>query len=314
MKAGFPIYPKPGPIGGTLIREVIALMRSRGIDLPITSHILIATSGGSDSMALAHLLVHFGRRVVDRSQISLLHINHGWRGEESDGDEAFVESIGKKWGVRVIAKRLTRPAETSGKSLEEEARTARKELFSEWAKREDANVLTAHHADDLAETVLWRLLTGAVETHGAGITFQHGVEMRPFLSLRKSRIQNYLREVGQSFRVDQTNFSNRFLRARIRSHLMPEVEKIFPRAVEHLANLGLKAQGSITGPSSGSYDSHDKIMAPVAEILMGNAGLKLKRAHFGMVFEKSVANENWHGEIHLPDGWKLIREKKKKEK
>src|SRR4051794_22839086 len=80
---------KPGPTGGALIRTVVGFLRQFQIQLPIDSHILIAVSGGADSVGLAHLLVHYGRRVIDRSKIRLLHINHGWRADESDQDEDF---------------------------------------------------------------------------------------------------------------------------------------------------------------------------------------------------------------------------------
>src|SRR4051812_30738153 len=99
-------YPKPGPVGGRLIREVISFLKKQNFQLPITSHILIGVSGGSDSVGLAHLLSHFGRRIVSPSQITLLHVNHGWRGKESDLDEAFVKDLGNRWGVPVVTHKL----------------------------------------------------------------------------------------------------------------------------------------------------------------------------------------------------------------
>src|SRR4051812_45912614 len=85
-------YPKPGPVGGRLIRTMIATLREAGVVLPITSDILCAVSGGADSLALAHLLAHYGRRIVPRprEQLTLLHINHGWRGRASNADARFV--------------------------------------------------------------------------------------------------------------------------------------------------------------------------------------------------------------------------------
>src|SRR5271167_2083638 len=95
-------YPKPRETGGQLIREVVRSLRMQKFKLPlgdITSHILIAVSGGADSIALAHLLIQYGRRVVSRDAIRILHVNHGWRGAESDRDEQLVRAFARKMGV-----------------------------------------------------------------------------------------------------------------------------------------------------------------------------------------------------------------------
>lgn len=295
-----PPYPKPGPIGGGLIREVISFARSHNkMTLPIGSHILIGVSGGCDSVALAHLLVHFGRRIVPRSRISLLHVNHGWRGKESNADELFVKRLGKKWNVPVITHRLNfSKYHDPKKSWENEARELRKDLFARDAEKHKALVFTAHQADDQAETLLWRLFTGAASTHGGGVIFRHGVEVRPFLRCRKTLIKNYLLEVDQNYREDATNQSDRFMRARMRTELMPAIEKLFPRSIEHLVQLALSVQAdrpNLGSPPSIPYD-----------ILIKTAGLKMRRPHFETLSQKLVAKKSWCGEIHLPGGWKLI--------
>ena len=227
-------YPKPGKVGGRLIREVIAFLREYKIQLPIDSHILIGTSGGSDSIGLAHLIVHYGRRIISRDRITLLHINHGWRGAESEQDEKFVKDLGHQWKVPVIVHHLKGPPQEPGSSWEEGSAKSGKSIFLEEAARLNAQVLTAHQADDLAETFLWRLFTGAAQTHGGGVAVQHDVEIRPFLKTRKKIIESYLQEEQMTFRVDPTNHSGRFLRSRMRQELMPQVESIFPKAIEHV--------------------------------------------------------------------------------
>ncbi|MEO5968924.1 MAG: tRNA lysidine(34) synthetase TilS [Bdellovibrionia bacterium] len=333
-------YPKPGPIGGNLIREVISFLKSQNLKLPLGSHILIAVSGGSDSIGLAHLLVHFGRRIVARSQISLLHVNHGWRAEESDADEAFVKELGKRWKIPVIVHRLD-PSKNhkAKKSWEDEARGFRKEVFACEAEKLDRKVreyddkkahhynddkpknptlvLTGHQADDQAETLLWRLFTGAAETHGGGVVFRYGIEMRPFLTCRKALIKNYLLEVDQSYREDATNQSDRFMRARMRSQLMPAIEKLFPRAIDHLVRLALSAQAGIDiltpDEAPEALDRTRKQNSNLGntplnpyDTLIAAAGLKVRRPHFKILSEKLVAKKPWCGEIHLPGGWKLI--------
>jgi tRNA(Ile)-lysidine synthase len=305
-------YPKPGPIGGGLIREVISFLKSQNLKLPLTSHILIGLSGGCDSVGLAHLLVHYGRRIVPRSQITLLHVNHGWRGKDSDADESFVKKLGKKWKVPVMTHRLNPLDRNTKKSWEDEARKSRKEIFarevqkhSDKTQGQSALVFTAHQADDQAETLLWRLFTGAAQTHGGGVVFRHGIELRPFLTCRKALIQSYLKEVDQSYREDATNQSERFLRARMRAQLMPEIEKLFPRAIDHLVQLALAAQAGVLGENPNSESNLGNAPLNPYDTLIAAAGLRVRRPHFEILSQKLVAKKSWCGEIHLPGGWKL---------
>src|SRR5690242_13334001 len=114
-----PPYPKPGAVGGKLIREVVQFLKEQGVRLPIDSDILIGVSGGSDSVALAHLLLKYGRRILSPKQVAILHINHGWRGSESDEDEAFVKALGVRFRVPVHVEKGTPPKTGSGKSWED---------------------------------------------------------------------------------------------------------------------------------------------------------------------------------------------------
>ncbi len=229
------MYPQPGPTGGRLIRSVIAFCRNQKLDF-YNSHILIAVSGGADSVALAHLLVHYGRRLIPRSRITLLHIHHGWR-EDADKDVNFVKDLASTWGVPIILRTVEPPSESwQGKSWEAEARQRRLSVFQEESK--GGYVLTAHHADDLAETVLWRLCTGAFD-HLGGIASRYGIQLRPFLTQRKKDLLQYLREEGQSYREDSTNHDVRFLRSRMRQHVMPELECLFPQVIRALGQFAL---------------------------------------------------------------------------
>jgi tRNA(Ile)-lysidine synthase len=295
-------YPKPGPIGGRLIRRMVSFLRANRIELPLTSHILIATSGGSDSLALAVLLARYGRRVVARKDITLLHVNHRWRGEESDEDARFVRAQARSLdvGCRIVRLAAPDPTVLKGESWEEQAREARKRIFvRECARLGGAQVLTGHQGDDLAETLLWRIFTGAAETHGAGIAVRHGLELRPLLSFRKSELQAFLREEGRGWREDATNQNGRFLRSRLRLELFPRIELLFPRAVEHLMKLGLAVQQS---DAAGCADS--EVSAP---LLAARAlGIRVKRAHFEQLLRAAQLDKRQH-EIHLPQGWRLTR-------
>ncbi len=284
-------YPTPGEIGGTLIRRMIALMKASGQVLPLDSHILIAASGGADSTALAILMARYGRKFAPSTRISLLHINHGWRGEASDGDERFVVRLAKRLEVPILIERLERrgsgPGIPPGHSWEEAARLARQAIFV----RMSGTILTAHHADDLAETALWRLFTGADETHGGGILIRTASELRPLLTVRKLELLAFLKEERQSFRTDATNKEQRFLRSKMRARLMPEIERLFPRSIEHLTRRALALQASAASQTEG-------LTAPISSLLRV-AEIRPRRAHFQSL--KADARK----ELHLPGGWRL---------
>ncbi len=224
-------YAVPGEQGGRLIRRLVRDLRRIGYGLPITSHILCACSGGADSTALAVLLARYGRRVVAPAQITLLHVNHGWRGKESDGDEVFVRRLAARLGVRVIVEKLAeKPG--PGDSWEAHARDARKAIFARESDRlGQVPVFTAHTADDQAETRLWRIFTGAFSTLGRGILERHQAEVRPLLGVRRGELRTFLREEKIKWREDSSNHDPRFLRARMRRELMPMIEAIFPTAI-----------------------------------------------------------------------------------
>ncbi len=235
-------YPQPKAVGGRLIRSAIALLRRGGVCLPIDSDILVAVSGGSDSMALAHLLIHFGRRIVTRNRISILHINHGWRGEASARDAHFVRVWAQTWQVPYHGFRLKNQP-LRGESWEDHARRARVRIFKKMVRRyPHIKIFTAHHADDLAETLLWRLFTGKAKSHGGGILMVHGHQIRPLLQVRKAALRAYLAQEGGSYREDASNGDGRFLRARMRQLMMPEIEAVFPQAVRHLTELAIRVQ------------------------------------------------------------------------
>lgn len=230
-------YPVPGHRGGHLVRSLVKSLREIGFTLPLTSHILCACSGGADSTALAVLLARYGRRVGELGQMTLVHVNHGWRGKESDGDEAFVRRLARRLGVPVVVEELQEQP-SSGDSWEAHARTARKAFFARESRlRGGAPVFTAHTADDQAETRLWRIFTGAYATLGKGILSRHEAEVRPLLGVRRDELREFLGEEGMKWREDSSNHDPRFLRARMRRELMPKIEAIFPGAISAINSL-----------------------------------------------------------------------------
>jgi len=298
-------YPKPQAAGGRIIRKVIGALRDHQIALPLDSHIHLAVSGGADSVALAILLAKYGRRIQpDLKKITLLHINHGWRGIESDQDAKFVEKFAQKLGVNSETYRLAQqnPREKKSHSPEAWARRERKEVFAKCDL-----VWTAHHQDDQFETLLWRLFSGQSATHGGGIFFRANNELRPFLNVTREELREFLKEEKQAWREDSSNEDTRFLRNRLRHELIPLIEKIFPRAKNELLALAA-GNGSQGGGANGLAAKTTDALAPLFGLR--SLGLaQLGRAQIQAVSKHLAINPNWVGKIDLPKNWQLVRER-----
>lgn len=294
-----PRYPQPGPVGGRLIRHLVAQMKN----LPqphIGSHILIGVSGGSDSTALALLLAKYGRQVISPTRLRILHVNHGWRGASSDADARWVRRRAKEWGIACTVVKALAARPLQGESPENRARNARKLIYLRYAARYNACLLTAHTQDDLAETILWRLMTGTFATQSEGIRFREGVEIRPLLGIRKTDLQAFLEEEGLEWREDSTNFDGQLLRSKMRLELFPRLESIFPRAVQRLAALA-----EVRPPNDAAISQ--KLGTTVGQLL-SLTGTRIKSAHYQTL-------KNWRREpaanrvMLLPKGWTLRSEK-----
>jgi tRNA(Ile)-lysidine synthase len=187
----------------------------------------VGVSGGADSVALLLLL----RRRSDLS-LTVVHLNHETRGADSDADEAFVVELSRRRGVPVITRRLHElaPALTSpSNNPSARFRAARLALFREVVGREAlAGVILAHHADDVAETTLQRLLRGGGVRGLAALRAQTSVGgltvLRPLLRVRREQLRQFLARQDQTWREDASNASPRYQRNRLRSLLSKHPE------------------------------------------------------------------------------------------
>jgi len=211
----------------------------------------VAVSGGADSVALLRLLLE----VKDELGVvlSVVHFNHHIRGAASDSDEAFVRELAGRNDLQFHHSGDDVPSYAAAKrlSLEAAARRLRYHYFESLLRTGVLDrIATAHSLDDQAETVLLRLLRGAGTRGLAGIFPVVNVEtpgglnrqiVRPLLQVRRSEVESYLREIGQSWRDDATNLDLHHARNRVRRTLLPLVEKEFTPAIRerlsHLAEL-----------------------------------------------------------------------------
>jgi tRNA(Ile)-lysidine synthase len=186
--------------------------------------ILVALSGGPDSVALLHAMLALRERFGYR--IAAAHLNHGIRGAESDRDESFVRELCARYEISLIVERAS-DLSSDMPNLEERAREARHGFLNATADRiEAAYVAVAHHADDQAETVMMRLLRGAGAAGLAAMAERGpGRVIRPMLDVTRAEVITYLGDVGEKFVNDSSNQSSVFMRNRIRTELMPMLER-----------------------------------------------------------------------------------------
>lgn len=210
--------------------------------------VVIGVSGGPDSTALVHALHNLRHPVGFR--IVVAHFNHRIR-RESIQDEKFVARMAKELGLEYVCKRASqRPPKTG--SLEDWARGQRLGFLTRVATRYRAQaVALAHTADDLAETVMMRVLRGSGLMGLRGMSqsgILYGVRfVRPFLSLTKVQVLDYLKEHRLKFCKDKTNAKTDFFRNKIRLKLLPLLNK------EYNANVR-KALGHLSRSAADDYD------------------------------------------------------------
>ena len=203
------------------------------------ARVLIGVSGGSDSVALLHLLGSVCRE--KGCQIGIAHVNHGLRGNAADRDAAFVEALAKSRGVPYYVKCIDLFAirKATGGSLEEAGRDARYAFFDETANRHGyERIAVGHHADDDAELILMNLLRGSGPTGMAGIAPVRGRIVRPLIHCRREELRLFLEAEKITFVHDKTNDNTRFQRNHVRHRLIPALEHYNPRVVETLHRLG----------------------------------------------------------------------------
>lgn len=205
--------------------------------------VLIAVSGGADSLALAELLINSRRRFD--LEICIAHFEHGLRGKESINDAAFVKSFAEERGIKFIGGHgnVKSFAAEEKISVETAARILRYEFLSNARNELNCDAIAlAHHADDQAETILMRLLRGATSSGLAAMKFRtrsddYGLLIRPLLRFRKAELESFCRIKNLSPRLDTTNFELDATRNKIRLELIPTLERFNPALVETLCRL-----------------------------------------------------------------------------
>ena len=194
--------------------------------------VVCAVSGGADSVALLFALYLLKEKLG--ITLEAAHFNHHLRGEESDGDEAFVRQFCERYDIALhVGGETVIPGK---KGLEAAAREARYAFL----RTLPGKIATAHTADDNAETVMLHLIRGTGLKGLGGITPIQGNLIRPMLRITRQEVEDFLEEWCLPHREDSSNATDAFLRNRIRHHIMPLLTEENPKIAENLSQMALR--------------------------------------------------------------------------
>lgn len=219
-----------------LERHVAASARSRRL-FTAGDHLLVAVSGGPDSVALLSVLTSLAPS--KRLMVAALHVNYGLRGKESEEDARFVSRLCAELGIPLVCEQIdlsSPPNARKGMSLQARARDARYAALQRAAAKLGASkIALGHTADDQAETLLMWMLRGSGAAGLAGIRpVRDAVYVRPLLDVSRADVLAYLKAKGLAFRMDSSNAKPVYLRNRIRHELVPLLKQFNPAVVDAL--------------------------------------------------------------------------------
>ena len=216
-----------------LLPHLVRTVRQQELFVP-GQHVLVAVSGGPDSIALLSLL----HRLVPSWRLTLtaVHCNYGLRGAESDGDESFVRDFCQERQLSLVIHRPMLVKRQHHSSVQAAARDARYDFMKQLALEAGADrIAVGHTANDQAETVLMWLLRGAGMTGLAGMPYVREERIiRPLLEATREEVVAYLDHEGLSYRRDSSNEKPLYHRNRIRKELLPVVTRLVPAAIRVL--------------------------------------------------------------------------------
>ena len=264
---------------------------------------LCAVSGGLDSMCLLEMTVRQGQKQGRR--VAAAHFNHQLRGAEADRDEAFVRDWCAAREIPFFAGRgdVRAFAEETGRTVEEAARQLRYEFLEKIRRREGFGcILTAHHADDSAETMLLNLLRGTGLKGLTGIPEKRDCILRPLLSVTRAELAAYAAEHRIPFVEDSTNGTDDAARNMLRHQVLPVLKKLNPRVV---AQCDVTPNVSGTVPLAMLQDAPEALRGRlVLAVLAAVAGHEkdLTAAHIRAVLTLD------RGQLSMPYGVTVLRE------
>ena len=224
--------------------------------------ILVALSGGADSVALLRILLRLG------FHCHAVHCNFHLRGEESNRDEQFVTDLCRMLGVpcEVAHFDTTAYASEHKQSIEMAARELRYREFERLRRAHGLDAIAvAHHQDDAVETMLLNLIRGAGINGLTGMKVKNGHVVRPLLCLTRDEVISYLDLLGQPYVTDSTNLTDAYARNKVRLNLLPLMEQINPAAKENIMQAALHLGEAATIYNNVIEETKTRLVTPQAE-------------------------------------------------
>ena len=296
-------------------------------------------SGGADSVCLFLMLEEY-KKEVDFNTV-VVHVHHGIRKKTADKDQKFVEKLCESKGVELKSFRKDIPliCKITKESEEECGRRIRYEIFDDVCKLyENSKIAVAHHMNDQAETVIFRIIRGSGIKGLTGMEAKRDNIIRPLLCLKREEIEQFLEEIDQDYRIDETNSTLEYSRNYIRKKIMPKFESMRQNAVEHINALSGEAseinafmekkakelldeaskEADIKYITKGLTQKYKADVLSKAEpillkfavrAIINEAGVSIKdvtRAHVDSLCEMITKPKS--GEVHLPRGTTVIKE------
>ena len=301
--------------------------------------IIEGISGGADSVCLLLMLEELKQEIGFNTVA--VHVHHGIRKKSADKDQKFVEKLCESKGVELLSFKKDIPliCKITKESEEECGRRIRYEIFDEVSRSYDkAKIAVAHHMNDQAETVLFRIIRGSGIKGLTGMEARRDNIIRPLLCLKREEIEQFLERAGQDYRIDETNGRIEYSRNYIRKKIMPKIETLRNNAVDHINALSGEASEinrfmektacDLLEEASKEADSRyftkgltKKYKADVlstaepillkfaARALITESGVSIKdvsRGHIDSLCE--LITKQGSGEIHLPGQTTVVKE------
>ncbi|MFC1651969.1 tRNA lysidine(34) synthetase TilS [Patescibacteria group bacterium] len=202
--------------------------------------LIIAVSGGPDSMCLLHILLKLQKK-LDLTLI-VAHVNYQLRKKDSDLDQKLVQDFCRQSNLTCFVKKVN-DITSSDSNLEAKLRKIRYDFFETVRKKQNADkIVIAHNQDDQIETILMRILRGTGLKGLKGMSEKRDKIVRPLLNVSRKEILDYCQKNKVEFRVDKSNYDKKFFRNQIRHQILPYLEKYSPDLRLNLVRLGRSAE------------------------------------------------------------------------
>ncbi len=283
--------------------------------------VIVALSGGADSVALLDVLISLKEKL--NLTVYAAHVNHNLRGAEADRDESFCKFLCKNYNTELFVKSVNVRALAKEQRISEElcGRNVRYGFFDELSARLGAKVATAHTASDNAETLIFNIMRGSSLRGVCAIPPKRGNIIRPLIEVTRDRIEDYCRKKGLEYMTDSTNSSDDYTRNKIRHNVIPVLKEInpgFEAAAMRLSENASDILSYINSQTASSLDNcrvqygYDcKRLAELDSAILNNAVVTICReeAHFSpeqrhIDLIKNIINNG--GAINLPNGFSVI--------